>query len=47
MEIRFAIGKNETKHLGTDGLRENFLVQDLFLPGQLKLVYSHHDRVII
>lgn len=47
MEIRFAIGKNETKHLGTDGLRENFLVQDLFLAGQIKLVYSHHDRVII
>lgn len=47
MEIRFAIGKNETKQLDTNGLREHFLVQDLFLAGQLKLVYSHHDRVII
>jgi 4-deoxy-L-threo-5-hexosulose-uronate ketol-isomerase len=47
MEIRFAIGKNETKQLDTDGLREHFLVQELFISGQLKLVYSHHDRVII
>ena len=47
MEIRFAIGKNETRQLNTDGLRENFLVQELFLANQIKLVYSHHDRVII
>lgn len=47
MEIRFAIGKKETRELDTDGLRENFLVSDLFAAGQVKLVYSHHDRVII
>jgi len=47
MEIRFAIGKKETRELDTDGLRENFLVSDLFAAGKVKLVYSHHDRVII
>ncbi|MEY2836341.1 MAG: 5-dehydro-4-deoxy-D-glucuronate isomerase [Bacteroidota bacterium] len=47
MEIRFAIGKNETKSLDTDGLRNHFLVDGLFQPDILKLVYSHHDRVII
>ena len=47
MEIRFAIGKKETRGLDTEGLRENFLVSDLFAAGQVKLVYSHHDRVII
>lgn len=47
MEIRFAIGKNETKSLDTDGLRNHFLVDGLFQSDKLKLVYSHHDRVII
>jgi 4-deoxy-L-threo-5-hexosulose-uronate ketol-isomerase len=47
MEIRFAIGKNETKSLDTNGLRNHFLVDGLFQPNKLKLVYSHHDRVIV
>lgn len=47
MEVRFAIGKNETRSLDTDGLRSNFLVDGLFVQDKLKLVYSHHDRVII
>jgi 4-deoxy-L-threo-5-hexosulose-uronate ketol-isomerase len=33
--------------LDTDGLRNHFLVDGLFQPDILKLVYSHHDRVII
>jgi len=47
MEIRFANGINETKQMDTDQLRSNFLVSDLFVPDQIKLVYSHYDRVII
>lgn len=47
MQIRFAIGPNETKQLGTEQLRENFLVQSLMQDDTVQLVYSHYDRVII
>jgi 4-deoxy-L-threo-5-hexosulose-uronate ketol-isomerase len=47
MDIRFAIGKNETKTLDTEGLRENFLVSKLFQADKISLTYSHFDRMII
>ena len=47
MDIRFAIGKNERKTLDTNGLRDNFLVSELFQADKLKLTYSHYDRMII
>jgi len=47
MEIRFASSPKETASMGTQELRDNFLVQDLFVEGQVKLVYSHYDRVIV
>lgn len=33
--------------MNTEELRSNFLVQQLMQPNQIKLVYSHYDRVII
>jgi len=39
--------KAETKRLDTAGLRSNFLLGDLFIPGELKLVYTDMDRAII
>lgn len=47
MEIRFANGIQETKQMDTDQLRSNYLVSDLFTADQVRLVYSHYDRVII
>ena len=47
MEIRFAIGPEETKNLDAQKLAENFLVKDLMTADMIKLVYSHYDRVII
>ncbi len=47
MEIRFAIGPEETKQLDTQKLAENFLVKELMTADKIKLVYSHYDRVII
>ena len=38
MEIRFAIGPEETKQLDTQKLAENFLVKDLMTADKLKLV---------
>jgi 4-deoxy-L-threo-5-hexosulose-uronate ketol-isomerase len=47
MEIRNAANPKEVCNYGTDSLREEFLIQDLFKPGTIKLVYSHIDRIII
>ncbi|MBK6936698.1 MAG: 5-dehydro-4-deoxy-D-glucuronate isomerase [Chitinophagaceae bacterium] len=47
MEIRFAVGPEETKQFDTQKLIDNFLVKNLMVSDQLKLVYTHYDRVIV
>jgi 4-deoxy-L-threo-5-hexosulose-uronate ketol-isomerase len=46
MEIRSAANPKDVKTYDTKRLREEFLIQGLFLPGEVKLVYSHVDRII-
>ena len=46
MEVRTAASPRDVMHYTTQRLREEFLVQDLFIPGEIKLVYSHIDRII-
>jgi 4-deoxy-L-threo-5-hexosulose-uronate ketol-isomerase len=33
--------------LDSTGLRERFLVEELFAEGHVRLVYSHHDRMVL
>ncbi|MDB5083681.1 MAG: kduI [Bacilli bacterium] len=47
MENRYALSPNETKKLTTDELRNEYLIPKLFVVGQIKMVYSHHDRIIV
>lgn len=47
MELRTAASPRDVKHYTTDRLREEFLVQALFVKGKVKMVYSHIDRIII
>lgn len=47
MEIRYASHPNEVKTFGTERLRKEFLIESLFVPNKLTLVYSHVDRFII
>lgn len=47
MENRYATAPEHVAGMGTEELRERFLVEDLFTPGEVRLVYSHQDRVII
>jgi 4-deoxy-L-threo-5-hexosulose-uronate ketol-isomerase len=47
METRFQNSPKETKGMDTHDLRKNFLIDDLIVDGEIKLVYSHYDRVII
>ncbi|MBQ8640469.1 MAG: 5-dehydro-4-deoxy-D-glucuronate isomerase [Lachnospiraceae bacterium] len=46
MELRTAASPKDVKHYTTERLREEFLIQNLFIPGEIKLVYSHIDRII-
>lgn len=46
MEIRNAANPNDVKHYTTDRLRNDFLIQGLFQPGEIKTIYSHIDRII-
>lgn len=46
MEIRTAVSPKDVKYYTTDRLREEFLIQNLFVPGEIKTVYSHIDRII-
>lgn len=47
MEIRHAVHPDQVELFDTTELREHFLVQNLFVPGALNLVYSHYDRLIV
>lgn len=33
--------------MSTRDLRDHYLVTDLFVPGELRLVYSHEDRIVL
>ncbi|SPJ26150.1 5-dehydro-4-deoxy-D-glucuronate isomerase [Palleronia abyssalis] len=46
-ETRYAIDPATTKTLDTQGLRDHFHVPGLFKEGEIKLVYSHYDRLIL
>ena len=46
VELRTAVSPRDVKHYTTERLREEFLIQNLFVPGEIKLVYSHIDRII-
>lgn len=46
MEIRCAANPKDVKHYDTDRLREEFLIQGLFAENEIKMVYSHVDRII-
>ncbi len=46
MELRTAASPKDVKHYTTERLREEFLIDDLFQVDDIKLVYSHIDRII-
>ncbi len=47
MEIRYAIHPDDFTSYDTELIREEFLIQNLFTPGKINMVYSHNDRIII
>jgi 4-deoxy-L-threo-5-hexosulose-uronate ketol-isomerase len=47
MQIRFSPNQNDYQKLDTDELRAAFLIETLFAPGKLELVYTDADRAIV
>ncbi len=46
-EFRYAHHPNDVKKYTTEELREHFLIPDIFVEDQVKLVYSMYDRLIV
>lgn len=47
MELRYQSSPAETKTMDTARLRQEYLIESLFQNGQINLVYTHVDRLII
>lgn len=47
IDIRHAIDPRAARALDTEELRAAFLIESLFLPGEVKLTYSHLDRLVV
>jgi 4-deoxy-L-threo-5-hexosulose-uronate ketol-isomerase len=46
LDVRYGHHPNDVKHYDTEQLREQFLVERIFVPGQISLTYTHVDRVV-
>lgn len=47
MEQRYATSPDQIPSMDTEELRQRYLVETVFVPGELRAVYSHQDRVVI
>jgi 4-deoxy-L-threo-5-hexosulose-uronate ketol-isomerase len=47
MEIRNALHPTHSKQLTTEGLRNNFIIENLFQKGKINLFYTDYDRFIV
>jgi 4-deoxy-L-threo-5-hexosulose-uronate ketol-isomerase len=47
MEIRYASNNKDAKNYDTQRLRDEYLIENLFMENKIKLVYSHIDRIIV
>lgn len=46
MDVRYAAHPEDAKHYTTERLRKDFLIENLFVPGEINMTYSHVDRII-
>jgi 4-deoxy-L-threo-5-hexosulose-uronate ketol-isomerase len=47
MDVRYPPAPKSFERMNTAEIRQSFLIDDLFVPGEPKLVYSHVDRMVI
>lgn len=47
MDIRYSTNPRDVKRYTTDELRNEFLIQNLYVPDQVTATYSHVDRMVV
>jgi len=47
MEQRYATNPAQIPGMTTEQLRASYLVPELFVPGEINVVYTHHDRIVL
>lgn len=47
IDVRQVAHPEAVRSFDTDALRRHFLVEDLFVPGEIRLTYSHIERFIV
>lgn len=47
MQVRYESSPREVERMNTQELRENFLVETIFVDNSIELVYTHYDRLIL
>ena len=46
MDIRYSVNQRDFKRYTTDEIRNEFLIEKLFVPDDATAVYSHVDRIV-
>ncbi len=47
MDQRTATSPDQLPQFDTSQLRERYLVEEVFVPGEVTLLYTHHDRIVL
>ncbi|MCL1840226.1 MAG: 5-dehydro-4-deoxy-D-glucuronate isomerase [Propionibacteriaceae bacterium] len=47
IEERYATHPDQIATMTTQEARARYLIDDVFTPGQIRLVYTHHDRIVL
>ncbi|MEV7972611.1 5-dehydro-4-deoxy-D-glucuronate isomerase [Cellulomonas sp. NPDC089187] len=47
MDQRYATNPDQLPSMNTAELRERYLLPEVFVPGQITLTYTHHDRIVL
>ena len=47
MQVRQPVHSEHARTLDTEGLRRHFLIERIFVPGEITLTYSQIDRIIV
>jgi len=47
MDVRQGIHSAHAKQMTTEELRKEFLIDKIFVPGQVTMTYSHIDRIVV
>ncbi|MFA5006787.1 MAG: 5-dehydro-4-deoxy-D-glucuronate isomerase [Candidatus Izemoplasmatales bacterium] len=45
-DVRYNNHPEDSRHYDTATLRARYLIERVFVPGELALAYSHHDRIV-